>query len=168
MSKFEIKSLKFFVGDEGQGFNCDLFIDGVKVYHIRDNADGGEFRWDMYDGIKERRLAYDLKKMIQKMPEKDFGDFKCKMTMDIFLEELVISFQKQQLNNKLLKLEENHIIWGIAGGDSYTHMKMNRPLDFYDHKQLQNYLKTKIIPLLKKGETIWNRNLVSLEYKLTK
>ena len=168
MSKFEIKSLKTFTGREGHGFDCDLFIEKIKVYHVRDNADGGCFRWDLYPGVEQKRLSQELKRIISKMPQKNWGNFKCDMTEDIFIDDLVQALQAEQLDNKLLKLEENHIIWGVVGGDSYSYMKMNKPLDFYDHKQLQIYFNTIIIPKLKPGQTIWNRNLIRLEYKLTK
>ena len=46
--KTELKNLKFFRGMEGQGFNADLWINGVKCIFIIDEGNGGCFNYQPY------------------------------------------------------------------------------------------------------------------------
>ena len=61
----EVKNTKSFVGQEGHGFNADLYLGRVKLAFVIDDASGGpvDFQWygktrEEQDANKEKALAY--------------------------------------------------------------------------------------------------------------
>jgi hypothetical protein len=53
---YEVKNVKEFEGNEGIGFNCSLYKDGVKIAHVRDDAFGGQYDFDFNDQSEEVEL----------------------------------------------------------------------------------------------------------------
>lgn len=56
----QVKNVKSFVGMEGHGFNCSLYIDGKKVAFVIDEANGGEFHYQ-WDGKTPRERSENEK-----------------------------------------------------------------------------------------------------------
>jgi hypothetical protein len=53
---FEIKKLKSFMGNEGYGFNAELWMDGRKAAFVIDDASGGGFQWHWENELLEQKF----------------------------------------------------------------------------------------------------------------
>lgn len=54
--KLEVKNIKTFTGTKGYGFECSLYIDGIRAAHVLDAADGGEANFNWLSKEKEREF----------------------------------------------------------------------------------------------------------------
>lgn len=54
--KLEVKNVKSFIGREGYGYSCSLYIDGVKSAVILEDASGGPT--DVYQTFDEEKLQH--------------------------------------------------------------------------------------------------------------
>lgn len=67
MTKIELKSVKTFRGTEGNGFNATVYIDGVKVGTVDDDANGGCYHYnphslrDRIDKIAKTEHKFEFK-----------------------------------------------------------------------------------------------------------
>jgi hypothetical protein len=55
--KITVNAVKTFIGREGHGYNCNVFVDGAKVAFARDSASGGESDYDYVGKDQETRQA---------------------------------------------------------------------------------------------------------------
>jgi hypothetical protein len=179
--KVELKSLKFHQGHEWDGFKADVFINGVKCMHVKDDGNGGCLDFDIL-AIDSKNpelinaLVKELDDYIETIPEKTLnfghGDIKdengnvrlFKVTLEDYINELVTNIEREKTQKKLVKLMETAIVIGIPNGNSYRYRKFNVPLSKIPFISLQSYVdKTK--KSLKDGEVIFNTNLEALGIK---
>jgi len=119
--KITVNAVKTFIGREGHGYNCNVFVDGKKVAFARDDASGGMADYDYVGKTHETRQANCslLAKAIKEYPplriEDDTDGFtaiydkdgNCYQGMDIIISGEVDSFlinrkRKSQLRTKVL------------------------------------------------------------------
>tara|TARA_R110000787_G_scaffold275304_1_gene383805 strand:- start:400 stop:894 length:495 start_codon:yes stop_codon:yes gene_type:complete len=55
--KITVNAVKTFIGREGEGYNCNVFVDGAKVAFARDDAGGGMTDYDYVGKAHETRQA---------------------------------------------------------------------------------------------------------------
>jgi hypothetical protein len=180
--KVELKAVKFHEGHEGQGVNADVYINGVKVYHIYDSGDGGclDFHLLAY-GAKNpelvKAMGKELDDYIATIPEKplDFGNGVVKdkdgnvrmdkTTLEDYVNELLYAIQRDKDRKKMEKKMVDSILVGVPNGFSYNQIKYTRPLSelVKTHKAL---LIKKIMEIkvneCKNGVVILNTNLEAL------
>ncbi len=172
--KIEVKNVKFFEGHEMDGVNADLFINGVKVYHVHDDGNGGclDFELISHDS-KTKALAKLLNDFIDSIPEKplDFGKGVVKdehgnvrmgkTSLEDYVNDLIDNWQKAKGKKKMEKLFETCIAVGVPNASTYGVYNFKRKLSEIAPSILET--KIRIIKMqLKKGEVILNTNLAEL------
>ena len=177
--KVEIKNVKFHEGHEGYGVNADVFINGVKVYHILDDGNGGclDFTLLAFNSKNPelvKALAKELNDYVDSLPEKPMnfghGDIKdeqgnvrmFKTTLEDYVNELLYAYERQKAEKKKQKQMENAILFGVPNGETYVRLIFNKPLSAIPTLQLQQ----KVNEIRKKecvnGVQILNTNLTAL------
>ena len=119
--KITVNAVKTFIGREGEGYNCNVFVDGVKVAFARDDAGGGMTDYD-YVGKTFDAMRANLKlldRAIKEYPplriEDDIDGFTAiydddgnwAQGIDVIISDAVNSFlinrkRKSQLKTKVL------------------------------------------------------------------
>jgi hypothetical protein len=86
-----VKKIKTFRGHDGQGYNCDLYVDGVLAAYCTEMADGGEMQID-YVSREMRDKVENWAKAQPRVEEKDksiwpdgYSDF----CLFVFIDKLV-------------------------------------------------------------------------------
>ena len=180
--KVELKAVKFHEGHETQGVNADVYINGVKVYHVLDDGNGGCLDFDLLAyGSKNpelvKAMAKELNDYIETIPEKplDFGNGAVKddkgnvrmdkTTLEDFVNELLYAIQREKDKKKMEKKMVDSILVGVPNGFSYSQIKYKRPLSelVKTHKPLliKKLMEIKVNEC-KNGVQILNTNLEAL------
>jgi len=177
--KVEIKSVRFHQGHEGHGVNADVFINGVKTYHILDDGNGGCLMFDLLAyGSKDpelvKAMAKQLNDYIETIPEKplDFGHGVIKdslgnvrmdkTNLEDYVNELLYAYERKKEQKKMEKLMQTSLIWGVPDGHRYTYINFKRSLSTIPKAQLQTKLNVLVMENCKKGVQVLNTNLEEL------
>lgn len=172
--KVELKCIKYHEGMEGQGFNADLWINGVNCMHVRDNGNGGEMdsHDNTYNNPKADIVRANIKLLdeyIAALPDYVFParegqrELRIKIDLAIFVEELLNKITEEKNKKKLLKLQIDHIIWGKPNGSSYMTMKLSKPLSEYDPTVFAGFIKMAKEKHFKAGDVFLNTNFVDIK-----
>jgi hypothetical protein len=171
--KVVLKNVKLFEGhDTMLGFNADVWINGVKCFHVHDSAYGGCYDYNNYtynnskaDVVKANiNLLNDY---IETLPKKDVKvgsgkTFKLKVDMDVFIGDLLETYQKEKEIKKQKKLMQTGILFGVPNAGKYSYYNYKRPLSTMP----KEYLKNELNKIIKKHYTgdvvILNTNLKEL------
>jgi len=165
-----LKNVKYFMGMEGQGFNADAYINGVKCMLVIDSAQGACYDYQMYayDGqVKENVQLLD--NYIASLPPKTstFGDktMTIPIDRDIYFGNKIMEIEKQKAMKKMQKQMQNSILYGIPNGVMYNTLKYKQPLSVLA-KTHKPFLIKKIMEIkvneCKNGVVILNTNLQEL------
>ena len=112
----QVKNVKSFIGMEGHGFNCSLYLDGKKVAFVIDDANGGEFhyQWEGKTPQDRTRNEKEVMAVIDALPpeiiEEDAEPWKKslypegfrKIKIDVYVGRLVDDYE----NNKKLERQK--------------------------------------------------------------
>lgn len=79
---FDIKKFKSFIGNEGHGFNAELWMDGQKAAFVIDDASGGEYQWEWYTKAQEDKYNSYVKALPKEQIEPDAEAWEKKMYPD--------------------------------------------------------------------------------------
>ena len=177
--KVEVKNVKFHNGHEGYGVNADVLINGVKVYHVLDDGNGGCLRIDLLVyGSKNpdliRKLAKELNDYIGSLPAKPMnfghGDIKdeqgnvrmFKTTLEDYINELLFAYERDKSRKKMEKQMEDCILFGVPNGETYVRIKFNSPLRAIPTLALQQRVNKILREECVGGVQILNTNLAAL------
>lgn len=112
--RYTVKNVKFFIGNEGHGFNASLYRDDNKVCLVIDDASGGDYQYQWVDWkankveVKGANFSGDvysyqgtpeeamLHKFVSKLPweQEEFMDRPHPITPDDFVCKLVTEYEK--------------------------------------------------------------------------
>lgn len=171
------------MGHEGAGVNADVFINGVKCYHVLDDGNGGclDFTLLAYGSKNPERikaLAKELNEYIATIPAKtmDFGHGEIKdddgnvrlfpVTLEDYVNDLLYDYERQLSKKKMEKHMVNAILYGVPNGASYMMIKFVKPLSEIPIPYLQNKVNCIKRDECKDGVVILNTNLEALSIKL--
>ena len=169
LMKIELKNVKVnqAFSEETTCFIADVFVNGKKVAHAKNDGRGGCTDYYHYEG--QRELLNQVEKFCKSLPKKviDFGGstHEFDQSLESVIDDLLFEKEKQKEDKKIEKLCENHIVWGKPNGYSYSVLSFNGKPKFADIKntiQGQKALEKLINRVkgeLKIGETIFNKNL---------
>jgi hypothetical protein len=113
-----LKKVKIFNGHDGVGLDCDLYVDGVKVAHVFDAADGGEIEYQPYgntpaDVKSNRKKIEELEAYAKSLPEVPCifreGDT-VPQDLDSLINNILVEMEKEKEAKKLEKKFPTHII----------------------------------------------------------
>ena len=167
--KIELKNLKIneAFSEETTCFMADVFVNGKKVGHARNDGRGGCTFIHAYPN--QHKLLAEAEKFCSELPKQviDFGDrtHEFAQTLDSVVDDLVFAKEKEKEDKKIEKLCENNIVWGKPNGMSYKMLSFKGKIKFADVKktiQGQKALERLIDRVkgeLKEGEIIFNKNL---------
>ena len=84
--KITVNAVKTFIGREGHGFNCNVFVDGVKVAFARDDAGGGCTDYDYLGKTHDARRANCLllERAVKEYPPLRIEDQKVEIMKSIY------------------------------------------------------------------------------------
>lgn len=120
---YTVKNVKTFIGNEGQGFNANLYRDGIKVAFVFDDANGGDYSYQWEDReapqVDIHVTGYQDKPVIYKgtPEEKKFCEFietfplvkdnlfpeGMRVSDDMFMDDLINDFQFKKTLLRSLK-----------------------------------------------------------------
>jgi hypothetical protein len=167
--KIELKNLKVnsAFSEETTCFIADVFINGKKVAHAKNNGRGG--CTDYYPYPNQRELLAQAELYCKSLPKQliDFGDktHEFDQTLESVIDDLVFAKEKEKEDKKIEKLCENHIVWGKPNGYSYKTLTFKGKPKFADVKKnimgqkALERLIDRVKSELKEGEEIFNKNL---------
>jgi len=167
--KIELKNLKInqAFSEETTCFMADVFVNGKKVAHARNDGRGGCTDYYPYEGQRELlNLAEDFCKRLPK-EKVDFGGtiHEFAQSLESVIDNLLFEKEKEKEQKKIEKLCENNIVWGKPNGMSYKMLSFKGKIKFADVKktiQGQKALERLVDRVkgeLKEGEEIFNKNL---------
>lgn len=177
--KVEVKSVRFHEGHEGQGVNADVYINGVKTYHVLDDGNGGCLMINLLAyGSKNpelvKAMATELHDYIESLPEKplDFGHGVIKddqgnvrmykISLEDYINELLYAYERKKEQKKIEKLMQTALLFGIPNGGSYRYYQFKKPLSEIPVQHLQTRLNVLVMENCKKGIQVLNTNLKEL------
>lgn len=166
--KFELKSIRYHEGMEGTGVNADIFINGKKCLHVRDNGDGGDYQHIEYknkDTIKNNTIIFNIKLMddyIESLKPKLINNtLQLKYDRDMLIDDLLNEHEENKTQKKIDKLCKTSIVFGNKHAYGYANFK--KPLSDVNKgllKQRVHEIKNKYCS---SGEMkILNKNLTML------
>lgn len=149
------KKIKTFQGMEGTGINAEMYINGILCYDVIDSGDGGEmdFRPNIFgkniEKIKEQIKLLD--DYLATLPDKqvivsDQTTLTIKMSLDVYVGDLLIEMEKEKEMKKMNKQMETSILFGVPNGYQYSFYNYKKPLYTFPTPVLQmmvNQIKSK-------------------------
>jgi len=176
-----LKNLKTFMGMEGQGFNVDVWINGVKSIFVMDTANGGCFDYQNYthNNPKAEQVKTNvqlLEAYVDSLPEypmeingepykRDGKVVMMKPDMDNFIDDLIVALQKAKEEKKLVKLMQTSFLFGVPNGGSYNYVQYKKPLATIDKTYLQKELNGFKARYCKGNVQLLNTNISELGLK---
>lgn len=163
----ELKKVKTFIGNEGHGFNAEVWIDGVRTCLAIDDASGSiEYQFHVYDQAKFKELEAYVETLPDHTWEYDGKTHTIPASMEQVVEDAMKKFELAKAMKKLEKKFVNHIVWGNKDfkGD-YTYVKFKNPLDTYPAGFVQKAIDTYKLQL-ETDEIFYNTNFESLKIKV--
>ena len=167
--KIELKNVKVneAFSEETTCFIADVFINGKKVAHAKNDGRGGCTDYYPYEG--QRELLKQAELFCKTLPTKpiDFGDrvVEFAQSLESIIDDLLFEKEKAKEEKKIIKLCENHIVWGKPNGYSYSVLSFNGKPKFADIKntilgqKALERLINRVKGELREGEIIFNNNL---------
>jgi len=171
--KVELKKYKSFKGMEGNGYNAEVWINGVNCIQSMDDGNGGCYRHYQNFGHKDQKLVEAniklLNDYIEAHPRVKYASLNLKYDMDMFMDEQINKLElerqaKKQLNARL-KLQQTAFLVGEPNGDGYQYARFKVPLSKIPLDVLQkqyNLFKAQHCTLSKGNNVILNTNLEAL------
>jgi hypothetical protein len=116
---YEVKNVKEFLGNEGMGFNCTLYKDGVKIAHVRDDAWGGMYDFDFYDRVNHNELEAELDAHCATLPlnVNEFDGHEYPVDADQFVGKLVSDFVHNRKMKRICKKKTIVVHDGLKEGE---------------------------------------------------
>jgi hypothetical protein len=169
--KVEIKGLKTFQGNDFDGFNVNVHINGVNCLRAHNDGNGGCN--DYYLNIKQGNEKHNEKvnalvkqwddhiaKLGKKLVDsqlKNGKTFLIKQDRDTIIEDMIVAIETEK---NIKKYQKTGIVVGKPNTDDISYFDLKRSLSNFNKKQLCAYLNT----LVKKdcdknGFIILNTNL---------
>ena len=167
--KIELKNLKInqAFSEETTCFMADVFVNGKKVAHAKNDGRGGCTDYYPYEGQRELlNLAEDFCKRLPK-EKVDIGGtiHEFAQSLESVIDDLVFAKEKEKEDKRIEKLCDNNIVWGKPNGMSYKMLSFKGKPKFADvkksivgQKALDNLIN-RVKGELKEGEEIFNKNL---------
>jgi hypothetical protein len=167
--KIELKNVKVnqAFSEETTCFIADIFVNGKKVAHAKNDGRGGCTDYYPYEG--QRELLAQTEKFCSELPKQEIvlGDttHRFKQTLETIIDDLLFEKEKSKEQKKIDKLCEINIVWGKPNGVSYRLIGFKHKIKFENLKQTIQGQKSleKLIERVKgelrEGEIIFNKNL---------
>ncbi len=163
------------MSEETNAFSADLYIQGQKAGFAENRGTGGpnNYRATSQKGQELIRRAEDYCKGLEPL-QSSAGDesFTIEMNLDLFIDDLLTAhFQQKQLERfrkKMSKEMQQGVIFGVPD-QSYRCLKLPVPVSVYLTSPscqdiLANLLRDRVLPQMRKEDTILNTNIPSQIY----
>jgi len=166
--KFQLKNVKYHQGMEGQGVNADIFINGKKCLHVRDDGNGGCFDYrserNIDTGINDT-IQFNIKLMddyIDSVAPKEykFSDNVryLKYDRDMLFDDLLNEHEESKTEKKINKLCNTAIVFGNK--HAYGYLDFKKPLNIVPKNLLTKHVEEIKEKYCTSGEMkILNKNL---------
>lgn len=140
--KIKFTNIKTFEGMDGIGLNADVYINGTKCLRMIDDGNGGELllRKQAEHSETINKKIQELKDYVETLPMKKFSTFEIPMTVEMFLDDLLIEQQEQKEQKRFEKLQETAILFGKPKGSKYMKLQFNIPLKQVPASTLQKHI----------------------------
>ena len=167
--KIELKNVKVneAFSEETTCFMADVFVNGKKVAHAKNDGRGGCTDYYPYEG--QRELLNQAELFCKSLPTKpiDFGDrvVNFDQSLESVIDDLLFEKEKAKEQKKIDKLCETNIVFGKPNGIAYRYIGFNgRPKiadvkkSIVGQKALEKLIN-RVKGELREGEIIFNKNL---------
>jgi hypothetical protein len=166
--KIELRNFKMNLtfSEETIMFSADVYVDGLKAMHARNDGHGGCTDYHSYKGMQAVMDKANSYAMAQDGETFEFNGKKVtvKSTLEGLIDKLVDEKVKAKENaktdKKKLKLMETNILFGIPNANTYSVIGFKgKPKLSLVSKTSLDMLIAKVKKELKEGEVIFNTNL---------
>ena len=168
--KIELKNLKINLAfsEETTMFMADVYVDGIKTAHAKNDGRGGGTYYHSYDKSLID-LLHKAEKHCKSLPPIKYESFKIDMTLEHFIDELVSAKANEKdlerFNKKRAKAMVKHIVWGKPNSDTFNRWGFKGSIQEILSMGVQGVtavenMYKKVKAELKEGEIILNEYLV--------
>jgi hypothetical protein len=175
----ELKKVKTFIGNEGQGLNAEVWVDGVRTCYVVDDASGSVFYdFTVYNNEKWNELLAHVASIPEKPMiidgkpwERENGEIPLfPATVEEMVDEAFKKYEQARTWKVLEKKFVKALVWGKKDWQSqrelkYTEVKWKVPLAELSTPGLQ-YWVNKYKAEMKDDECFYNTNFKSLKIKI--
>lgn len=177
--KVVLKKVQYHQGHEGDGVNCDVWVDGVNCLHALDDGNGGclnitDNSYGSKNPDRVKNLVKELNDYVNSLPAKtcefngncikdDQGKDKLfKNSLEDYINDMLMFHQKAKEDKKMLKLMQTSILFGVPNAASYSYISYKKPLSSIPTAFLQGKLNNIIKMHCTGNAVILNTNLKEL------
>lgn len=128
---FEIKKFKSFIGNEGHGFNADLYMDGQKACFVLDDASGGGMQYQWVNRDFEKKFREYIKALPVEPLKPDAEDWEKKawpngreVSDDCFMGALV---DRHETFARLSRKAKKSIVFSLPKNKKGEYYSVNLP-----------------------------------------
>ena len=139
-SQLQIKGLKTWTTLDGGGYQFNLYRDGKKVAFVHEAGEGGCLRVDWFDPVAEK----DIQDYVKTLPDLKMEDMDIvvKMSVDIFLDDLVAEYEWQK---KLAKHRKGAVLFRFLTDPAQSFRALKTPdvakaVEYLDKKYPNQYV----------------------------
>lgn len=168
--KIELKNLKINLAfsEETTMFMADVYIDGIKTAHAKNDGRGGSTFYHSYDKSLID-LLHKAEKYCKALPPLKYRDMSLDMSLEMFIDELVSAKANEKdlekFKKKRAKAMIKHIVWGKPNSDTFNQWGFKGSIQEILSMGAQGVIAVenmykKVKAELKAGEIIFNEDLV--------
>ncbi|MFW6272922.1 MAG: hypothetical protein ACOC2U_03990 [bacterium] len=160
--KIKFTNIKTFEGLEYKGYNADVYIDGMKCLKIINDGSGNDLglrKLAEHSNTINNKIDV-LQEYVKTLPPKKISTYEIPMTMEIYLEDLLIEQQIQIENKRFENLQKTAILFGKPNTGRYMKLQFKTPLKNIPNNTLQKHIDNVIENYCKnRNYQILNTNL---------
>ena len=171
--KLELRNIKVYerMSEETTAFTADIFVDGKKVGHTKNEGIGGPTGYNAYAGKRIQLTAAVAYCLL--LPEKKYPMGNKTLTIksnlenwiDDQVEEFLKGKAKTDFQKKIKRACETAIVWGLPDSENVSALgfkpkqKLAEMMKTSNGKEAVMSLVVRVRGQLKKGEVIFNTNV---------
>lgn len=166
--KLKFTNIKHFEGMDGIGLNADVYINGTKCLKMIDDGNGGELMLRKQAEHSEtiNKKIQELNDYVETLSPKKFSTFELPMTVEMYLDDMLIHQLEQKEQKRFEKMQETAILFGKPKGKRMK-LQFNIPLKRVPASTLQKHIDGVIENYCKpKNYQILNTNLDGFNIKV--
>lgn len=124
----KIKGLKTWATNDGGGYQFTLYRDGKKCAFVHNDGNGGCLEYLWFDSDSEDKIQ----SFVETLPDWESHGYKGKMSMDIFMEELINEYE---MSKKIARLRKKSTLFRLLSDEKSVVRSVNT-LDLEQAKRL--------------------------------
>lgn len=161
--KIELRKVSFSerMSEETNAFTADLYVDGKKVGYCKNTGQGGctNYHWNT---VEDRETILEAERYCKTLPTVTMFGEEFQQSLEDVIDNLFEDWMKAKDAKKIEKQMSDSILFGVPKADSYSRLKLGRPLSTMNKQTVCNEVNRMYAKYCKDGVVILNTNLEAL------